>query len=44
MTLADSTGLPPGGTYDQSTGQTIYVHADVVRWQMMGDGSFNRLN
>jgi len=44
MTVADYTGLPPGGTYDQSTGQTIYVQADGVRWQMMGDGSFNRLN
>jgi len=44
MTVADYTGLPPGGTYDQSTGQTIYVQPDGVRWQMMGDGSFNRLN
>ena len=44
MTLADSTALPPGGTYDQLTGQTIDVHADGVRWQMMGDGGFNRLN
>ena len=44
MTVADYTGLPPGGSYDQSTGQTIYVQADGVRWQMMGDGSFNRLN
>ncbi|MEK9652073.1 MAG: hypothetical protein VW102_07750, partial [Poseidonia sp.] len=42
MTVADYTGLPPGGTYDQSTGQTIYVQPDGVRWQMMGDGSFNR--
>ena len=42
--VADYTGLPPGGTYDQSTGQTIYVQADGVRWQMMPDGSFNRLN
>ena len=42
-TVADYTGLPPGGTYDQSTGQTIYIQADGVRWQMMGDGSFNRL-
>ena len=25
MTVADYTGLPPGGTYDQSTGQTIYA-------------------
>ena len=42
-TVADYTGLPPGGQYDQSTGQTIYVQADGVRWQMMPDGSFNRL-
>ena len=42
-TVADYTGLPPGGSYDQSTGQTIYIQADGVRWQMMGDGSFNRL-
>ena len=41
--VADYTGLPPGGTYDQSTGQTVYIQADGVRWQMMGDGSFNRL-
>jgi len=42
-TVADYTGLPPGGTYDQSTGQTIYIQPDGVQWQMMGDGSFNRL-
>jgi hypothetical protein len=42
-TVADYTGLPPGGTYDQSTGQTVYIQADGVRWQMMGDGSFNQL-
>jgi hypothetical protein len=42
-TVADYTGLTPGGTYDQSTGQTVYIQADGVRWQMMGDGSFNRL-
>ena len=42
-TVADYTGLPPGGSYDQSTGQTVYIQADGVRWQMMGDGSFNRL-
>lgn len=42
-TVADYTGLPPGGQYDQSTGQTIYVQTDGVRWQMMPDGSFNRL-
>ena len=44
MTVADYTGLPPGGTYDQSTGQTIYIQTDGVRWQMMTDGSFNRIN
>ena len=43
-TVADYTGLPPGGHYDQSTGQTIYVQADGIRWQMNADGSFNRLN
>ena len=42
-TVADYAGLPPGGTYDQSTGQTIYIQEDGVRWQMMSDGSFNRL-
>ena len=42
-TVADYTGLPPGGQYDQSTGQTIYILPDGARWQMMGDGSFNRL-
>ena len=42
-TVADYTGLPPGGQYDQSTGQTVYVQQDGVRWQMMPDGSFNRL-
>ena len=41
--VADYTGLPPGGQYDTSTGQTIYVQTDGVRWQMMPDGSFNRL-
>ena len=43
-TVPDYTGLPPGGQYDQSTGQTIYVQADGIRWQQMPDGSFNRLN
>ena len=41
--VADYTGLPPGGQYDQSTGQTIYIGPDNSRWQMMPDGSFNRL-
>ena len=44
MTVASYTGLPPGGSYDQSTGQTVYVQPDGTRWQMMGDGSFTRLN
>ncbi|MBK30395.1 MAG: hypothetical protein CMB49_06815 [Euryarchaeota archaeon] len=43
-TVPDYTGLPPGGQYDQSTGQTVYVQADGIRWQQMPDGSFNRLN
>ena len=42
-TVPDYTGLQPGGTYDQSTGQTIYVQPDGTRWQMMPDGSFTRL-
>ena len=42
-TVADYTGLPAGGQYDQSTGQTIYVLPDGARWQMMSDGSFNKL-
>ena len=42
-TVADYTGLPAGGQYDQSTGQTIYIQTDGTRWQMMGDGSFNKL-
>ena len=42
-TVADYTGLPSGGQYDQSTGQTIYILPDGARWQMMGDGSFNKL-
>ena len=36
-------GLPPGGQYDTSTGQTIYVLPDGSRWQMMGDQSFTKL-
>ncbi len=42
-TVPDYSGLPPGGQYDQSTGQTIYVLPDGTRWQMMADGSFTRL-
>jgi len=41
--VPDYTGLPPGGHYDQSTGQTIYIQSDGARWQQMPDGSFNRL-
>ena len=41
--VTDYTGLPPGGQYDQSTGQTIYVQQDGTRWQMMSDGSFTKL-
>jgi len=43
VSVSDYTGLPPGGQYDQSTGQTIYILPDSTRWQMMADGSFNRL-
>jgi len=42
-TVPDYSGLPPGGQYDQSTGQTIYILPDGTRWQMMADGSFTRL-
>ena len=43
-TVPDYTGLPPGGQYEQANGQTVYLQQDGVRWQMMSDGSFNRLN
>ena len=42
--VPDYTGLPPGGQYEQANGQTVYLQQDGVRWQMMSDGSFNRLN
>ena len=42
-TVPDYSGLPLGGQYDQSTGQTIYIQQDGTRWQMMADGSFTRL-
>ena len=42
-TVPDYSGLPPGGQYDQSSGQTIYILPDGTRWQMMADGSFTRL-
>ncbi|MDA0926288.1 MAG: hypothetical protein O3C36_06575, partial [archaeon] len=41
--VADYTGLPPGGSYDQSTGVTIYNAPDGSRWQMLADGGFLRL-
>ena len=41
--VSDYSGLPPGGQYDQSTGQTIYILPDGTRWQMMSDGSFTKL-
>ena len=41
-TVADYTGLP-GGTYDQSTGQTVYIQADGMNGND-ANGSFNRLN
>ncbi len=44
ITVPDYTGLPPGGQYEQANGQTVYLQQDGVRWQMMSDGSFNRLN
>ncbi len=41
--VADYTGLPPGGSYDQSTGVTIYNAPDGSQWQMLADGGFLRL-
>jgi len=32
--------LPPGGAYDQSSGQTEYVLPSGQRWKQMDDGSF----
>ena len=42
-TVADYTGLPAGGQYDQSTGETIYILPDGAKWKMMADGSFIKL-
>ena len=39
----DYTGLPPGGSYDQSTGVTLYNAPDGSKWQMLADGGFLRL-
>jgi len=41
--VADYTGLPPGGSYDQSTGVTLYNAPDGSKWQMLADGGFLRL-
>ena len=41
--VADYTGLPPGGSYDQSTGVTLYNAPDGSQWQMLADGGFLRL-
>ena len=42
-TVADYTGLPAGGQYDQSTGETIYILPDGAKWKMLADGSFIKL-
>ena len=39
-TVADYTGLPAGGQYDQSTGQTVYVDPEGRWWWQQEDGSF----
>jgi len=41
--VADYTGLPPGGSYDQSTGVTLYNAPDGSKWKMLADGGFLRL-
>ena len=42
--VADYTGLPPGGHYDQGyDGSTIYISPDATQWQMNADGSFTRI-
>ena len=41
--VADYTGLPSGGSYDQSTGVTLYNAPDGSQWQMLADGGFLRL-
>ena len=42
--VADYTGLPGGGHYDQGyDGSTIYIAPDATQWQMNADGSFTRV-
>jgi hypothetical protein len=42
--VADYTGLPGGGHYDQGyDGSTIYIAPDSSQWRMNADGSFNRM-
>ena len=42
--VADYTGLPGGGHYDQGyDGSTIYIAPDATQWKMNADGSFNRV-
>jgi len=42
--VADYTGLPGGGHYDQGyDGSTIYIAPDATQWKMNADGSFNRI-
>ena len=44
MYVADYTGLPGGGHYDQGfDGSTIYLAPDASQWRMNPDGSFNRI-
>ena len=38
--IENYTQLPHGGSYDQSTGETVYAHPDGRRWRMMPDGRF----
>ena len=42
--VADYTGLPGGGHYDQGyDGSTIYIAPDATQWRMNADGSFTRV-
>ncbi len=42
--VADYTGLPGGGHYDQGyDGSTIYIAPDNSQWKMNADGSFTRI-
>ena len=44
VTVADYTGLPGGGHYDQAyDGATIYIAPDSSQWRMNADGSFTRM-